>query len=120
MIIIQRNLDNKKIKSVVQDFRQTIFIEEGIKRTIEAYKQNNYEEGIDWKFDADTDRIITKWCKLNKISVADLNLKYIDYLNNAGLNEKIIYWLEKNKDYVIIRLIDKIFTIIRKAKSILF
>lgn len=78
-------MDNKKIKSVVQDFRQTIFIEEGIKRTIEAYKQNNYEEGIDWRFDADTDRIITKWCKLNKISVADLNLKYIDYLNNASL-----------------------------------
>lgn len=109
-------MDNKKIKSVVQDFRQTIFIEEGIKRTIEAYKQNNYEEGIDWRFDADTDRIITKWCKLNKISVADLNLKYIDYLNNASLNEKNIYWLEKNKDYVIIRLIDKIFTIFRKIK----
>lgn len=109
-------MDNKKIKSVVQDFRQTIFIEEGIKRTIEAYKQNNYEEGIDWRFDADTDRIITKWCKLNKISVADLNLKYIDYLNNASLNEKNIYWLEKNKDYVIIRLVDKIFTIFRKIK----
>lgn len=107
-------MDNKKIKSAVQNFRQTIFIEEGIKRTIEAYKHNNYEEGIDWRFDADTDRIITKWCKLNKISVVDLNLKYIDYLNNAGLNEKIIYWLEKNKDYVIIRLVDKIFAVLRK------
>ena len=64
-------------------------------KTIEAYKQNNFEEGIDWKFDADTDRIIAKWCKQNKSKISDLNLLFIDYLHTARNKERIIYFMGK-------------------------
>lgn len=91
-------MDNSKIKSIVPEFRQTIYIEEGIQKTIEAYKQNNFEEGIDWKFDADTDRIIAKWCKQNKIKISDLNLLFTDYLHTARNKERIIYFMVRHKE----------------------
>lgn len=113
-------MDNSKIKSIVPEFRQTIYIEEGIQKTIEAYKQNNFEEGIDWKFDADTDRIIAKWCKQNKSKISDLNLLFIDYLHTARNKERIIYFMEKHKDMVIFRMIRKVRFVIHRLKNILF
>lgn len=113
-------MDNSKIKSIVPEFRQTIYIEEGIQKTIEAYKQNNFEEGIDWKFDADTDRIIAKWCKQNKIKISDLNLLFTDYLHTARNKERIIYFMVRHKDMIIFRMIIKARFVIRRLMNILF
>ena len=89
---------NEKIKSVVPEFAQTISLEEGIRFTINAYKQQNFQKGIDWRFDADTDRIIKKWCKKNNIDYKQYNLKFTDYLGSATLKDKLLYMIEFKKD----------------------
>ena len=107
-------MDNSKLKSVMPDFRQTLFIEDGIRKTIEAYKMNNYEAGIDWMFDADTDRIINKWCKSKGINTIDYHLNFIDYLGNATTSDKIKYLLIKNKSNFFILITYKSFNLVKK------
>lgn len=118
--ILARSIDginsNEKIKNIVPSFKQTIFLKDGIAQTLNAYKNNNYQNGIDWKFDADTDRIIKKWCLMQNINIENLNLHFIDYLNNATFNNKIRYWLEYNKDYMFVKSLKYGMKIIKKLK----
>lgn len=84
---------NAKIKSVVSDFKQTVFLKEGIKRTYQAYIDGNYQHGIDWKFEGETDRIIKKWCDRNSIDVSSMNLGFVDYLGNARSKDRMEYYV---------------------------
>ena len=84
---------NDKIKKVVPSFRQTIFLKEGIELTYNAYVKSNYQFGIDWGFEGDTDRIIKKWCKKNGISIEKMNMHFIDYLKTATWKDKKKYYL---------------------------
>ena len=101
---------NEKIKSIVPEFKQTISLKDGIAKTISAYKEQNYQRGIDWHFDAECDRIIKKWCKQNRITTKGMNLKFVDYLGNATLNDKIKYYMACYERNVI-------FKVARKLKS---
>lgn len=85
--------NNKKIKDVVPEFKQTISLDQGIQMTLDAYKSNHYEKGIDWQFDSDTDRIIKKWCKKENIDYRAYNLGFKDYLGNANKKIEIKWWL---------------------------
>lgn len=105
---------NEKIKSVVPDFAQTILLDEGVKMTIDAYRKQNYQKGIDWKFDADTDRIIKKWCKRNNIEYGLYNLKFVDYLGTATIMDRINYCLEFYKDNICILFLLKLLNLLRK------
>lgn len=89
---------NAKLKDLVPDFKQTYSLKDGINKTFNAYKAQGYQHGIDWKFDADTDRTIKKWCKKNKIDYNQYNLGFTDYLGEATYSDKLNYWLEYNKD----------------------
>ena len=95
---ISQLLDNSKIKDAVPEFKTNISLSEGIKRTVEYYQSHNYLSGIDWRFDADTDRIIKKWCKNNHIDYNLYNLKFIDYLGNSTFKERVQYYLEFYKE----------------------
>ena len=97
---------NAKIKSVVPEFRQTISLNEGIRKTIKAYKTQNYQYGIDWKFDADTDRIIKKWCDQQSINPNQYNLHFTDYLGNATSKDKRMYWLEFHKKNIFVSIVN--------------
>lgn len=99
--------ENDKIKRVVPDFKETYTIEEGITKTLKAYEEQNFQNGIDWKFDADTDRIIRKWCKKQKMDYATYNLGFTDYLGNANFKNKFDYWCEYNKDKVFVALLKR-------------
>lgn len=99
---------NQKLKAAVPAFKQTIGLKEGIKKTIEAYKSQNYQLGIDWKFDATTDRIIRLWCKNQGIDVSQYKLGYVDYLNEGNNSNKKTYNRELNKDKFIYKLVAKI------------
>lgn len=100
--------NNDKIKAVVPEFKQNIFIKEGIKLTLDAYNAENYQKGIDWAFDADTDRIILKWCKQNKIDAKQYNLEFVDYLGTATPNNKRQYWLTMHKRNLFIIIYNQI------------
>jgi nucleoside-diphosphate-sugar epimerase len=106
---------NKKLKNIVPDFKQTIGLKDGIAMTLNAYKQQNYENGIDWKFDADTDRIVKKWCKKNNLQYKKYNLGFSNYLGTATFKDKVIYWLEYNKESIFIKCINYGINTVKKA-----
>ena len=89
---------NEKIKEVVPAFKQNISLYEGVKMTIDAYKNNNYQCGIDWRYDADCDRIIDKWVKINSNNLKRYNTGFVDYLGTASLKNRLLYWVEYHKD----------------------
>ena len=103
---------NQKIKRVVPAFKQTLSLKEGIEKTLEAYKCQNYQQGIDWGFDGNTDRIIKAWCKHEGIRSNDYNTDFVDYLGNATEKDKRIYRMEKSK---FVRTIKPIKTIARSV-----
>lgn len=112
-ILCGRSIDgscsNLKIKKVVPEFKQTISIKDGIFRTLDAYTEQNYQRGIDWIFDAETDRIIECWCKREDISKKDMNLRFVDYIGNASVENKIVYSKIRHKDSKFRLLMWKIF-----------
>jgi nucleoside-diphosphate-sugar epimerase len=94
---------SQKIKSVVREFKQTITLKDGMIRTLDYYRNHNYIYGIDYAFDADTDRIIAKYAKENHISTKGLNLHFIDYLKKGKKKDKSDYFINGHKDFLIIK-----------------
>ena len=105
---------NRKIKSIVPDFKQTILLKDGVAKTIAAYKNRNYQKGIDWKFDADCDRIIKKWCRQNGIDSKGMNLRFVDYLGNATNRNRIEYALEFYSDNIFVLFAKKNLSLFRR------
>lgn len=108
-------VDNKKIKDYVPAFVTSYSLESGLKKTIDAYKSQNYQLGIDWRFDAATDRIVRAIVKKNGISAEEYHIGFIDYLGTATKNDKRTYWLEFHRDnpfvkvyLLVLRAINKI------------
>lgn len=117
--IIGRSLDsivdNSKIKNVVPSYRTSYSLNEGIAKTVNAYRSQNYQRGIDWKFDADTDRIIKNICKQKGIDVSQYKLGFVDYIGNATAANHRLYWLELHKDNFFIGWSYKIFSVIKRV-----
>ena len=99
---------NKKIKEVVPEFKQVITLQEGVAKTLSAYLAQNYQKGIDWHFDADTDRIIKKWCKTHHIKSRPFHLHFIDYLGTASLKDRATYLYALYQDSFIVRILKRI------------
>lgn len=75
---------NRKIKNIVPNFSPQISIEEGIRSVIEAYVDDNYQQGIDHEWDAQWDYVAK--------SKGVKSLRFVDYLGNATLSDKIAYY----------------------------
>lgn len=99
---------NAKIKSVVPKFKQNISIKEGVYKTIDAYIAQNYQRGIDWAFDAETDKAIHKWCKKNRLSTRQYKLRFVDYLGDATWRDKYLYKNARYHDVLWMKVIRKI------------
>lgn len=89
-------VSNKKIKEVVKEFATNITLQEGINKTIASYKESNYQRGIDWRFDAECDRIILKYCEQKGFKSNKFKTAFVDYLGNATLKNKIEYYVFRN------------------------
>ncbi|WP_273163862.1 NAD-dependent epimerase/dehydratase family protein [Bacteroides fluxus] len=109
---------NDKIKRLVPSFCQTIPLAKGIEMTYNAYIENNYQFGIDWKFEGDTDRIVKKWCRKKDINIEELNLSFIDYLNNATTSDKREYYWALHRKRWDIRILLLGSKVIRKIRRI--
>lgn len=99
-----QRLDNSKIKDAVPSFMTNIHLKEGIMKTVDYYKEHNFLKGIDWKFDADLDRIIYKWCYKQRIDMKDMNLGFVDYLGTATMGDRFTYWVEFHKDNLFVKV----------------
>lgn len=99
---------NAKIKSVVPDFQQTIFIKEGIFATLDAYVSQNYQHGIDWAFDAETDRTIYDWCKKQGLPTQQYKIGFVDYLHNATIHDRWCYYSVFYRDLVWMKILTRV------------
>ena len=104
-------IDNSKIKTIVPSFKTTYSLIEGVEKTLNAYKNYNYQKGIDWEFDAACDRIVKKISKKHKIKTDGMNLKFVNYLGNATIKNRIKY-------FICFHEIDCIMNIFPKLKSV--
>ena len=116
---IDRFNSNDKIKAVVPLFRHTISLRKGIEMTYNAYRDNHYQFGIDWEFEGDTDRIILKWCKKNRINTDGLNLHFIDYLGDADSSDKRKYIFALHRGCWDVWVMMFGFRVVKKVKRIL-
>ena len=100
---------NAKLKRVVPDFKTTITLEDGIKRTLHFYKNNDYYNGFDYVWDAECDRILSRYNTSSNEQKTQLH--YIQY-NKTNLRESIInrcdYYNEFYKGSIKGRLLKKI------------
>ena len=88
---------NVKLKAAVPEFKQTISLREGIAMTLDAYKAQDYQHGIDWVFDAETDRIIKLWLKNNNQDLNLYRIGFVNYLGTTSFKNKMTYWLTIHK-----------------------
>lgn len=116
---ISQLLDNSKLKDAVPGFKTNISLREGLKMTVDYYQSNNYLSGIDYKFEADTDRIISIICKRRRLAVQKYNLGFVDYLGKASRHDRLTYWMEFNKDKSISKLFTFVFRVVNKAKRLM-
>ena len=103
---------NKKLCEIVPLFRQTLSLHEGVFKTLDAYKKRNYQHGIDWRFDAETDRIISKWCKKEGIDKHGYNLGFVDYLGGTTMRERMAYCIFRYKENALLLFLMKLRKII--------
>lgn len=86
-----------KYKRFFPSFKEKISLVEGISKTIDAYIAQNWQDGMNYYFDGETDRIIYKIIGGNKRLKKKYNLKYIDYLNEGKLEDRKEYYRIFNK-----------------------
>ena len=98
---------NARIKRAVPDFKQNISLDEGVRMTVEAYRSSNYQKGIDWVYDAQCDFLIKKWCQKNMIDRKQFHPRFINYLGNASLRDRLLYYSIYYQDIAIVRLAKK-------------
>ena len=112
---------NKKLKSVVPEFKTTITLEEGIKKTIDFYRKNDFCDGFDYAWDAECDRIISDYC--SKTYLPKKNIRYVKY-NKCSIRESISlkfdYYIEfykgSSKGWLVKKLRKLIKTVLRKIQ----
>ena len=94
---LDRIFDNRKIKSVVPEFNASTKFEDGIKETINYYKENTAMQGIDYQWDAKIDGIIDKYYKsINKKGYDKTKLSLKAYKNNLSLKQRLKYLSARN------------------------
>lgn len=108
---------NAKIKKVVPEFKQRIALKEGVFKTLDAYIAQNYQYGIDWNFDGETDRVVYEWCRANGIPMKDYRIKFVDYLGTATHKNMWEYYSALRKNSLIIKILSRIIRKVVYLKS---
>jgi len=104
---INASFDNSKILSAVKGLEFSVSLKEGLKRTIDYYKENNYLKGIDYSWDAKIDRLIA-----NHTSI---KISFTDYLGNVNKKDKITYFIYR---YLPVMLANKIMSVLHKINML--
>lgn len=113
-------ISNAKIKRVVPSFKQTISLRDGVIKTLVAYKNKSYQNGIDWEFDGCQDRIAKLWCRNNGADYRQYNLGFVDYLKTANREDKLCYQISFNENNILIKMCALLRRVSRRIKRILF
>lgn len=98
---ISQHLDNSKLKEAVPEFKTSISLYDGIKKTVDYYQSSNYLLGIDYAFDALWDRIAKKYGYSS-------HLKFIDYMHSSSLKDKFIYFCNYYQMSLVLKVIKRL------------
>lgn len=101
-------IDNSKIKALVPSYNTSCSLREGLFKTLESYKCQNYQKGIDWEYDANLDLIISLYCQKHNMNSKSYNLGFTDYLGTATFSDKKRYWMEYHSNSILVKSIRKI------------
>lgn len=93
-------IDNSAIKTLVPEFMQRISLEQGIAKTLDAYRSAGFQKGIDWNFDAECDRLARKYDGMRG--------KFLDYLGTATLKDKLRYQSTLHKENLLVKSVRKV------------
>ena len=96
---------NQKLKSIAPDYITKYNIEEGLKKTIDFYKSNNYINGIDIRFEAETDRIISKYIQSQHQRIRLHYIQYIPCSTWEKITNQLKYFLYKNNNFILFRIL---------------
>lgn len=108
-----REFNNEKIKSIVTDFSAETTFQEGIKNTIEFYKNNAYMQEIDYSWNARADKLILEYYRENNID----NKKVVNAVKNRDFMRSLSY---KNRLIYLMGLHDgtyKLYTLAHRVKA---
>lgn len=85
--------DISKLKEIAPEtisiYENAIGLREGIIQTIESYKARNYYKGIDYRYDARVDRMISS--VLTYKDKKKKTIRFVDYLGNSTRRERLVY-----------------------------
>lgn len=101
---------NEKMKKLVPNFKTQYNLKEGMQLTVDFYKKNKYYDGIDYRWDGDTDRIINKYYH-SVGKKKDKSLCFVQYINSPNsvvLEGKKTYHKSYTKDVLFWRGVRKI------------
>lgn len=97
---------NAKLKDAVPSFKQYYSLEDGIKLTLNFYKEHNYLGGVDYSYDGLQDRIIDDYYKQR--GEKSQNLHYVNYLlsdTKDSIKNKIRYLKGKFYDSNLVKIL---------------
>lgn len=103
---------NAKLKRLVPSFRQTISLQDGIARTISAYRENGFGNGVDWNFDAKCDEVVNAWHRRNH---ERKRLRFVNYLKSSPFPSYVRYLNGKTEMGFVSRAVRKCLNLGLKA-----
>lgn len=80
--------DNTKLKECIPNYKQNISLKKGLEMILIYYKEHNFLNGIDYKYDARIDKLIKK--------ENGINFDFIDYLNAHRIKDRVTYSIYRN------------------------
>ncbi len=109
--------DNKKIKQTVPEFVCTTKFKDGIKQTINFYRNNPEMMHVDYAWDAQIDQLIYQYYKKNDpTKLKKFVLRYIPE-NSGNFQNRLIYEMSKYKVAILVlKVFAKIKRILRKLR----
>jgi len=121
MLLEDRSLDavfdSSKIKNAVPEFVCATPLEKGIAQTLEYYRNNSYINGIDYRWDAQMDKLIQDYLKENNPDkLKGLDLGFVDYLQGS-FSDKLVYSAYRYLPNPFIRAYESFGRVIRRLGS---
>lgn len=85
--------DTSKLREIAPQaeeiYQSSLNLREGIRRTVESYKEKQYYKGIDFRYDARVDRMIANYLPYK--DQRRKNIRFVDYLGNCTKKDRMIY-----------------------------
>ena len=92
---------NDKLRKVVPSFHSRYDLENGLRKTLEAYVRNNYYLGIDYFYEGVTDRMLNDYRKFSQFN----RQRFVNYFHGDLMKNYIRYLFAYYKDTRLVKTI---------------